>query len=119
MAECPRFLQEAFYYWAVDGAPNVVIIEAGNGPVRCSWRTLCSQLRDCADPMPADLCEWFGEAPQTSYAVTARRLLREAVAPRSTMVQGMNAEGQICSWNGIEWVPLDLIDDDDPLPGER
>jgi hypothetical protein len=112
VGDCPGFLREAFLHWALDGQPDAAIVDGPFALAEWPWKELCSRLRQCSDPMPDDLCEWLGVTLGTTYAATARRLLREAGASGSTALRGVDADGLMRRWTGSEWVRLDSPNDE-------
>jgi hypothetical protein len=106
MGECPQYLLEAFGHWALDGTPNVALVDDGQTRRDLPWRELCTQLRRCDESMPGDLCDWFGMPAGATYGVVARRLLGDGDARASRTLRGVDAEGFVCGWSGAEWVRL-------------
>ena len=76
MGVCSRFMQEAFFHWALDGTPNMAIVENDLGLVTWPWYQLCDGLSGCDEGMPDELCEWFGLPRGASYGAASMWLLR-------------------------------------------
>src|SRR5262249_2537889 len=104
--ESPQSLLDAFEIWVLGGMPPSAVIEMHEGRQRVSWHVLCNRVCRCEEAMAADVCDWLGVLPGTSYGDAARQLLDRAADRSPILLEGIDADGSTRGWTGTEWIPL-------------